>query len=472
MVFSSVHFLFYFLPGLLALYFLTPWKNAVLLVMSIIFYAWGEGTYVALILGSIVVNHLFAKAIEDNEGFRRKALLASGVVVNLSLLAAFKYAGFATANIAMLFDAPDASWVIEPHLPLGISFFTFQALSYLVDVFRRDAKPAPTIYTTGLYIALFPQLIAGPIVRYKTIAKQLIQRRHNAQKFAAGVQLFILGLGQKVLIANVAAGPADRIFALDPSSLSMAVAWLGAAAYGIQIFFDFAGYSNMAMGLGLMFGFRFPRNFYYPYTAQSVTEFWRRWHITLSQWFRDYVYIPLGGNRKGPWRTYANLVLVFLLCGLWHGAAWTFIIWGAWHGCFLVMERAGLSRALARAWRPVRHVYLLLAVTLGWVLFRADSLPHAVSYFAAMTGAGAGDVDVSLFLSDGVRHMLLLGALLATPIPETVFRHFERRLRRRAEAPAYVAGFAGAWAGLFAIMFLSITFVAGGAYNPFIYFRF
>lgn len=471
MVFSSVPFLFYFLPALIALYYATPWKNAVLLTMSVLFYAWGEGTYVAIILASIAANHGFANALARADGRRRNWLLGAGIASNLALLGAFKYAGFATTNLAALIGAEGAAWIAEPHLPLGISFFTFQAMSYLIDVYRRDAAPARSVFTTALYIALFPQLIAGPIVRYKTIARQLIKRRHGARKFAAGVQLFIVGLGQKVLIANVAAGPADRIFALDGSELSFAVAWAGAGAYAIQIFFDFAGYSNMAIGLGLMFGFRFPRNFNYPYTAQSVTEFWRRWHITLSQWFRDYVYIPLGGNRAGPWRTYANLTCVFLLCGFWHGAAWTFVFWGAWHGLFLVIERVGLAALLKKAWRPVRHLYLLMAVLFGWVLFRADSLGDAGMYYAAMFGFGAADSVVSdprLFFSEGVRNVLLVAALMATPLAERAIRW-----SRKAAPPILRAPSANvAWAGLFALLFVSAASIAGGAYNPFIYFRF
>ena len=471
MVFSSVPFLFYFLPALIALYFLSPARNAVLLAMSIVFYAWGEGAYVLIILASIVGNHFVAKGVARSEGARRKLFLAAGVGGNLTLLGVFKYAGFATTNIAGAVGAPDAPWVVNPHLPLGISFFTFQALSYLIDVYRRDADPPRSLWTSALYIALFPQLIAGPIVRYKTIAGQLVSRRHDARKFAAGVQLFIIGLGQKALIANTAAGPADQIFALSPADLSMTVAWIGAAVYAIQIFFDFAGYSNMALGLGLMFGFRFPRNFHYPYTAQSVTEFWRRWHITLSQWFRDYVYIPLGGNRRGPARTYFNLVVVFLLCGFWHGAAWTFIAWGAWHGAFLVVERMGFAALLARLWRPMRHLYLLLAVTFGWVLFRSETFAHAGGYYAAMfdfTRGGEGFADPAFFVSDGVRNVLLIGAVLATPLAE----HGLRRLRARTPQPARVPGAGAAWAGLFVMLVVSAAFIAGGAYNPFIYFRF
>ncbi|MEM8772345.1 MAG: MBOAT family protein [Pseudomonadota bacterium] len=471
MVFSSVPFLFYFLPLLLALYLATPWKNAVLLVMSVLFYAWGEGLYVGVILASIAFNHVFARAIARSAERRRKTFLIAGVLANLSLLGWFKYAGFASFNVAGALGAPDAPWVINPHLPLGISFFTFQALSYLVDVYRKDAEPPRSIFTSALYIALFPQLIAGPIVRYKTIADQLVSRRHGARKFSTGVQLFILGLGQKVLIANVAAGPADQIFALDPSALSAAVAWVGAFSYSIQIFFDFAGYSNMAIGLGLMFGFRFPRNFNYPYAAQSVTEFWRRWHITLSQWFRDYVYIPLGGNRRGALRTYVNLVAVFLLCGLWHGAAWTFVLWGVWHGVFLVVERAGLGAVLSRVWRPLRHVYLLLAVMLGWVLFRAESVGHAGAYYLAMLGANSGEgayADPRLFVSDGVRDVLLVGILLSTPILERLIRSARMRLPSLIRMQSYNAQ----WVGLFCLLFVCATFIAGGAYNPFIYFRF
>lgn len=470
MVFSSVPFLFYFLPALLALYFIVPWRNAVLLTMSLLFYAWGEGLYLFIILASIGFNHAFARLMEAQPARARRWVFA-GIGANLLLLGWFKYAGFLSSNLATLVGASDPDWQVSPHLPLGISFFSFQAISYLVDIYRKDAQPARSIYTTALYISLFPQLIAGPIVRYKTIARELVSRRHSARKFATGVQLFIVGLGQKVLIANFAAVPADRIFALEPTELSALIAWFGAIAYALQIFFDFAGYSNMAIGLGLMVGFRFPRNFRYPYTAQSVTEFWRRWHITLSQWFRDYVYIPLGGNRAGPWRTYANLIIVFLLCGFWHGAAWTFVIWGAWHGAFLVIERVGFSRILQSFWRPVRHLYLLLAVILGWVLFRAESIGQAFGYYRAMLGLNAGgDVyaELSYFFSDGLLVVFAFGALLATPLMETLIRSLHRQLPSVLKGPSFNVQ----WVGVFTIFIFSIISVAGGTYNPFIYFRF
>jgi alginate O-acetyltransferase complex protein AlgI len=468
MVFASVPFLFYFLPVLLAAYFAVPrtWRaarNSVLLVFSLLFYAWGEGLLVGLLVLSALANHLVAKLIHARPD-KARAALAAGVALNLGGLAWFKYAGLAAETAGI-------EGFNGPHLPLGISFFSFQAISYLVDVSRQEAEPARSPLGSLLYIASFPQLIAGPIVRFRTVAAELSGREESVALFASGVRLFVLGLAQKVLIANLAAGPADTVFGLPPSELTAALAWAGAAAYALQIFFDFAGYSNMAMGLGLMFGFRFPRNFDYPYASRSVTEFWRRWHVTLSTWFRDYLYVPLGGNRRGGMRTVLNLWVVFLLCGLWHGAAWTFVAWGAYQGAFLTLERVWLARRLARMPRIAGHLYLVLAVLFGWVLFRSETMAHALSYYAAMLGLGdaAGGQTLAYAFPGLVWLWLLLGAAFATPLAERLAASLTMR---RAPGASRLAGSGASLAGLALLFVASVAFVAGGAYNPFIYFRF
>ena len=316
------------------------------------------------------------------------------MTLNLTALAVFKYTNFAVENWAavapFLGAAPGAIAVTTIPLPLGISFFTFHAISYVVDVYKRNAAPQRSLPTFALYILLFPQLIAGPIIRWRDIADQLAARRERLADVAYGVRRFVLGLAKKVLIANTLGRIADPIFALPPSELTTPLAWLGLACYTLQIYFDFSGYSDMAIGLMRMFGFRILENFNYPYVARSIREFWRRWHNSLSNWFRDYLYVPLGGNRHSRRREYASLVVVFVLCGLWHGASWPFVLWGAWHGVFLVAERAGFGRVLQRA-GPLAHVYALAAVMLGWVLFRCDTLKHAGGFYAALAGFAAGD---------------------------------------------------------------------------------
>ena len=467
MVFASVPFLFYFLPVLLGFYYAVParfrgTRNALLLIASLLFYAWGEGPLVALLVLSALANHVLARMIASRRA-QARAVLCLGVAINLGGLAWFKYSGFAAQTLGI-------EGFNGPHLPLGISFFTFQAISYLADVARGEAEPPASPLDSVLYIASFPQLIAGPIVRFATVAGELRGRQETLGLFADGVRLFVLGLAQKVLVANLAAGPAEAVFALPAEQLSASLAWAGAGAYSLQIFFDFAGYSNMAIGLGLMVGFRFPRNFDYPYASRSVTEFWRRWHVTLSRWFRDYLYIPLGGNRAGAARTYLNLWIVFLLCGLWHGAALTFVAWGAWQGAFLSLERAGIGRWLAQTPRPVQHGYLVVVVTLGWVLFRAESLGHAFAFYRAMAGLGDATLaPVMTYAFPGlVGAWLLLGALFATPLPERLVRRLGEAAPRPARATlrhASVPAFA-------LLLVASLAFVAGGAYNPFIYFRF
>ncbi|MEO7325425.1 MAG: MBOAT family protein [Dokdonella sp.] len=473
MVFSSIVFIFYFLPVFLIAYRFLPCKQVVLVFFSLAFYAYGEVVYAGVMIGSVLANHRLALWIDALDGRARRSAVAIGISVNLAALAWFKYAGFlflaGTDVLPRMFSGPAP----QVHLPLGISFFTFHAISYLVDVYRRDTPPERRLLDVATYITMFPQLIAGPIVRFHEIRTEIHDRHAGSAGFARGAQLFVIGLAQKVLIANVVAEPANAAFALDPAQLDAAGAWLGAFCYTLQIYFDFCGYSTMAIGLALMLGFHFPPNFNHPYIAQSITEFWRRWHMSLSAWFRDYLYVPLGGNRRGPWITCRNLLIVFFLCGLWHGANWTFVIWGLWHGLFLSLERAGLARVLARAPRPLRHAYALAVVVAGWVIFRANTLMQARDYFAAMLGAHASNDALAAFVSTELLWVTAIALLAATPIAGRLARH--------------VAGIAtpegvvrpGAWllqnawlASLLAVFALATTRLATGAYNPFIYFRF
>ena len=349
MLFTSPVFLFLFLPLVLGLYVFLPskWRNAWLLIASLFFYAWGETFYTLIMLASITANYVFGLLIEwQRDTAAMRPLMVGAVVVNLLLLIGFKYANFLLRSLNVLLGHLGIAplYLAPVHLPIGISFFTFHALSYVIDVYRADARGQKNFVRVALYVTLFPQLIAGPILRFHQVADQFVRRQVSLPLFAAGVRRFLVGFGKKVLIANTLAVPADAIFGADSATLSSGAAWLGIVCYTLQIYFDFSGYSDMAIGLGKMFGFRFPENFNYPYVSRSIKEFWRRWHISLSTWFRDYLYIPLGGNRVSSWRNHLNLVIVFFLCGLWHGASWTFVIWGLYHGVFLVIERPVVSR--------------------------------------------------------------------------------------------------------------------------------
>jgi alginate O-acetyltransferase complex protein AlgI len=477
MVFSSPVFLFYFLPPFLVLYLILPQKNFVLLIFSVFFYAWGEGLYVLLILASSFGNFAFARWIAQASGRRARAILTLGVALNFAGLFVFKYLGFFVASWNAVVPAARLP-VPDIHLPIGISFFTFHAISYLVDVYRGDFPAERNPVSVLLYIAMFPQLIAGPIVRFGTVRKEIHERVVTVEKFALGIKFFIIGLGQKVLLANTLAAPVDAIYKIPIENLDAPLAWLAAIGYSFQIYFDFAGYSNMAIGLGLMIGIYFPLNFNYPYIAQSITEFWRRWHITLSTWFRDYLYIPLGGSRAGPVRTYANLMVVFLLCGLWHGASWNFVIWGLFHGFFLVLERVGLGSALLRVGREYRHFYVLLVVTVGWVFFRATDLPQALHHLRAMAGFGHGDgiaYHVWLYLHPDVALALIVGAIGSTPYLAHLGRRVLEQAGRLYDGERKVLPAFGGWctvAALYAMFLLSVISIAAGNYNPFIYFRF
>jgi alginate O-acetyltransferase complex protein AlgI len=479
-VFSSVIFIFYFLPVFLAGYYLSGWRAGALLFGSAVFYTWGEGAYLFLLLALIGVNYAGSRWLDATAERRgRVAILAAVVVIDFAVLGFFKYSEFLAHNLNLLVHRP---LLPEAHqrLPLGISFFTFQLVSYVVDVQRRAVKVERDLVRFAAYILMFPHLIAGPIVRYADIRDEMHGRRRESGHVGLGFQYFIVGLCQKVLVANTVAPLADHAFGLDPGLLGTPQAWLGVWAYTLQIYFDFCGYSNMAIGLAFLLGFTFPKNFDYPYIAQSITDFWRRWHMSLSSWFRDYVYIPLGGNRHGLAQTVRNLLVVFFLTGLWHGAAWRFIVWGLYHGAFLMLERFGLGRLLERAPRPARHAYAVLVVMVGWVFFRADSLPQALRYLAAMATpgrAGAPDAALSILLNAQTLAALGLGTLFAAPLLPWILERLrtpraepprpdlpprlETRSVHAAPIPLLAAGFV-----------LSVAILVGSTLNPFLYFRF
>ncbi|MEO8179330.1 MAG: MBOAT family protein [Deltaproteobacteria bacterium] len=471
MVFSSIEFLFVFLPIFLLAQSLLPFRNATYVAFSLLFYFVGEGWYVAVVLASACVNYALGRAIEAQPDARRRAIVTgSGVALNLLSLFLFKYAGFFCENLATL--AAIATCRPAWHLPLGVSFFTFHAISYLVDIHRRDAHAERSFVHLGLYMLMFPQLIAGPILRFHSIAPQLGRREVGLRHVHFGLLLFCFGLAQKVLLADTLARLADGLFA-HAADLGTSGAWLAVLAYTLQIYFDFAGYSNMAVGLGWTTGFDLPKNFDYPYASASITEFWRRWHISLSRWFRDYLYVPLGGNRLGRGRTYANLLCVFLLCGLWHGAAWTFIAWGAYHGAWLVLERLGGARVLAKLPRVLRHGYAVLVVMVGWVLFRADSLSEAGLLLRRMFWLVPSAPLQPTPIMNRTEMLALCCALVfcLPPLPRQLARWLGVAGERPWPQVAPQAYLGGAVVGV--VVFVAIaTKVLTGAYSPFIYFRF
>ncbi len=480
MVFSSITFLFFFLPFTLGIYVITGsrLRNFVLLLTSLFFYAWGEGVYLLVMLASILVNYFCGRFIVQGALSSRKVFVC-GILFNICTLAFFKYANFIADNVNLLcipLNLPQIS--LGPvHLPIGISFFTFQAMSYLIDVYRKDIEPQHNPISLSLYIALFPQLIAGPIVRYGDIAKNLANRKLNVETFATGGQRFLMGLGKKVLIANPLAVVADQIFSLPGDELSTSVAWLGAICYTFQIYYDFSGYSDMAIGLGRMFGFRFPENFNYPYISRSIREFWRRWHISLSLWLRDYVYFPLGGNRKGASRTYLNLITVFLLCGLWHGASWTFILWGAYHGFFLCLERSRrLNVFWQKAWWPIQTIATFIIVIAGWVLFRSESISAAIDFLSIMFFPihSTQGLSVDSYLNSKILVELTFAALLSLPIYSALARIPTTLASGNLKLQTWYTVTASVIQLSFFITLFYFTAIslAAGAYNPFIYFRF
>lgn len=475
MVFSSYLFVFAFLPIFLSLYWLSPrfLRNAMILAASIAFYAIGEGAAVAILLVSVLGNFAFGRLIGTARANQATAparstpaqrWLVAGILFNLGMLGYYKYAGFLSANLAAVathFDAGASLPVLSVALPLGISFFVFQGMSYLIDIYRGTTTASRNLLDFATYKTLFPQLVAGPIVRYQLVADELRDRRHDADIVQKGIARFMVGFCKKVLIADNVAVVADAVFALPAAEVGMATAWLGAIAYALQIYFDFSAYSDMAIGLGLMMGFHFPENFNDPYVSRSIREFWRRWHITLSTWFRDYVYVPLGGSRNGNARTYVNLLIVFLLTGLWHGAAWTFVAWGLWHGLFILMERAARWDE-RRVPLVLRHAYALIVVLFGWVLFRATDFGHAGSMMLAMCGFGGVDAREFGELVDGANALAIgAGIVLCVPAITRLGRHPGAHVRRSLASLALIA-----------LFLLACMRVLSGAYSPFLYFRF
>lgn len=493
MVFSSAIFIFFFLPLALALFFAVParfknGRNLALSIASLIFYVWGEKWNIFLLGASIGLNYglgeYMGRLMAAGEQKKARRVLILGIVLNLGCLIFFKYATWAIENFFAfwgLFGArPDVALPVIS-LPLGISFFTFHALSYLIDIWRKTIAPARTFTHFLCYFSMFPHLVAGPIVRYAHVAKDLDSGSVTLDGFYEGLRRFVVGLGKKVLIANGVSSLADAAFALPAAELTLGSVWIGIVAYSLQIYFDFSAYSDMAIGLAAMFGFKFHENFLFPYTSQSIKEFWRRWHISLSSWFRDYLYIPLGGSRGGSVGTYRNLVLVFLLCGLWHGAGWTFIIWGLYHGCFLVLERMGFERLLSLLPRFARHIYVILVFMVGWVFFRADSFSFALDYIAVMFNP-FGDFSIApgVDLTPVAVLAMIIGIIGATSWPTMLYRYLRERAfavrisalnATSAGAGQLVMGLTELGAGAVILFLCTIDLMAGG-YNPFIYFRF
>lgn len=473
MVFSSIFFLFTFLPLSLLLYWMSPakMKNFTLLAVSLFFYAWGEPVYVLLMIASILTNFVFGIFIESELIKEKRAVLRalfiSAVVFNILILGFFKYYGFLAENINALFNADIA--YSELPLPIGISFYTFQVLSYVIDVYLGKVRLQRNPVSFALYVTMFPQLIAGPIVRYSDIESQLEQRNVSASKFGEGAQRFIQGLGKKVLLANSMGALWDITQAMDMTGISVLSAWLGIIAYTFQIYFDFSGYSDMAIGLGKMFGFEFMENFDHPYVSRSVTEFWRRWHISLGTWFREYVYIPLGGNRCSRMKQVRNIMAVWMLTGLWHGASWNFVVWGIYYGFLLLIEKFFLKKSIDNAPAIISHVYCMLAVIIGWVLFASRDIESAAAYLGVMSGASGNVLVDNAFIyylkSNAV--MLVISLLFSTGIFKEIFEPEEisDKIRTRVSHSAAVILHAF-------ILFMSTAYLVTETYNPFLYFRF
>jgi alginate O-acetyltransferase complex protein AlgI len=479
MLFSSIVFIFYFFPVFSGIYLLSGMRTAVLLTGSVFFYTWGEGPYILLLGALILLNFWAGRWLDRHAGRARKFALFAVLAIDLGVLGLFKYADFFVFNANNLIPILELP---QPHLklPLGISFFTFQLVSYLVDVYRGKVASESGVTRFATYILMFPHLIAGPIVRYAEIRDQLLDRKLSLERFGLGIQYFVVGLSQKVLIANSLAPIVDHAFSLPSAELSTLTAWIGVIGYTLQIYFDFCGYSNMAIGLAFMLGFTFPRNFDYPYAAQSMMDFWRRWHISLSFWFRDYVYIPLGGNKGSRWVTLRNLLLVFFLTGLWHGAAWNFIVWGLFHGAFLLLERVWLGQRLSKLPSSFRSTYTLIAVMVGWVFFRAQDLSHATHYLSAMwipSGLHSLSLSTRLLLTPEALIALFCGLLFAWPVlprlldrlgvprvgqsPRAIEQRLDTWYVHRLPTVVLLGGFV-----------LSCSLLVGSTLNPFLYFRF
>lgn len=468
LVFSSIIFIFFFLPLVIGLYFAVPFKfkNIILLIFSLLFYAWGEPRYVFLMILSILINYGYGIWIDktNHNEMKKKYILAFAIVVNIGLLAFFKYANFFVDITNSVFQTEFQLQQIP--LPIGISFYTFHAISYLVDVYRKIESAQRNIYKLSLYITFFPQLVAGPIIRYNDVAKQLTRRVFSSIQFTEGIQRFILGLSKKVLLANPLGSVADSIFMTSTADLTTSGAWIGIIAYTLQIYFDFSGYSDMAIGLAKMFGFEFKENFNYPYTAKSISEFWRRWHISLGSWFRDYVYIPLGGSKVARWKMYRNLIVVWALTGFWHGASWTFIAWGMYYGILIALEKSGLDKLLTKLY-PLNHVIVLVLVMIGWVFFRADNFQYAIDYISTMFYFGGKepyDAQVLALLSLNWIYFVI-AIIVSMPIfPKLQQLQWNKSVTLLKHIVAFIF--------YFYLFFEVVLYLINSTYNPFLYFRF
>lgn len=464
MVFSKPIFLFGFLPIVLLLYYIAPrkFKNFVLLFMSLIFYAWGEPKLLLLMVFTIFVDYTAGLLINkySNKPVTSKIIFVATLVINLALLGIFKYANFVIDSINSVvggkFD------LLEISLPIGISFYTFQALSYVIDVYKKVVPVEKNLLNFTTYVVLFPQLIAGPIVQYKTVANELSKRQETVGLFSEGIWRFAVGLAKKVIIANQIGAIWTEIHS-TPELLTVGKAWIGALAFTFQIYFDFSGYSDMAIGLGKMFGFNFLENFNYPYISKSITEFWRRWHISLSTWFKEYVYIPMGGNRKGLIRQIFNILIVWMLTGLWHGASWNFVIWGLYFGLILVLEKAFLLKILQKTHAFFAHLYSLLLIIFGWVIFECGTTSEIICFFKGMFGIGVSlwNEETTYILCNSLL-IFILAAICSTQIGKSIKEKLSGKFKNDYWKCATVA----------ILLLLSVMFLAGDSYNPFLYFRF
>ena len=466
MLFSSLEFLFLYMLVSLPLYFLTPikWRCVTLLAVSLVFYGWGEPLYLFLMIFTIAVDYLFGLVVGKNRDNKKgKIALIAAIVINLGILAFFKYFDFFVINLAKI----PALSSLEPlgiEMPIGISFYTFQSLSYVIDVYRCDAEAQKNPIAFGTYVTLFPQLIAGPIVRYKDVDDQLTSREHSVALAASGARTFIAGLGKKVIIANTAGALWQAALAIPDAERTAVAAWMGILWYTAQIYFDFSGYSDMAIGLGKILGFRFLENFNYPYISKSITEFWCRWHISLSSWFREYLYIPLGGNRVSKGRMYLNLFIVWFLTGFWHGSGWTFILWGLYYFALLAIEKAFLGKWIEKLPSIFRHLYTMVAVVFGWLLFASPDISSCFAYLKTMFGLGAGFAN-GLDLYELARNLIFaaIAVVGATPLPKKLFM----KLYKKSAATSALAV-----VGSVALLLLVVAYLVDSSFNPFLYWSF
>lgn len=484
MLFSSLIFLYAFLPIVLILYYLTPekLKNAWLLLASLVFFAWGGVSYTVILIAAILLNYIFGRLIYSSKTqISRKRFAALGISLNIALLAFFKYSNFFTANLDNLFQSLNLGKVQHSNiiLPIGISFYTFHCISYLADIYRRKTSAESNPLDLALYVSMFPQLVAGPIIRYHDVQSQILHRKHSLPKFVSGVKRFSIGLGKKVLLANTFAATCSHAFFLQPETLNPYIAWLGIVCYTLQIYCDFSGYSDMAIGLGKMFGFDFKENFNFPYTATSIRDFWRRWHMSLSTFFRDYVYIPLGGNQKGSARTYLNLLGVFSLTGLWHGASWNFVVWGMIHGFFIMIERLGFERLVLKRIPLLAHLYTLFVVTMAWIFFRIQDFSKAMEFIKALFRPASLDwqneflfslLDLEFVLTFCIAVLGASGVL--TKVGEYVLKLLKKRKSPLLISRARIVYTLATLCFVAGILFLCTLYLIAGTYNPFIYSQF